>query len=67
MRSLIRCWTTLVRSAGVSLWWCNVDILAVPSTVTDAIEAGNIAHALTVSFRTGKPVLFDEQNQPILA
>ncbi|GFZ43076.1 hypothetical protein JCM24511_00794 [Saitozyma sp. JCM 24511] len=44
-----------------------LDDTAVPSTVTDAIEAGNIAHALTVSFRTGKPVLFDEENQPILA
>lgn len=66
MRLRIRSWTTQV-SSDTALWWRIVYISAVPSTVTDAIEAGNIAHALTVSFRTGKPVLFDEENQPILA
>jgi hypothetical protein len=41
--------------------------LAVPTTVDDAMQAAQIAVALTWSFREGKVVEFDEQSgEPIL-
>jgi hypothetical protein len=50
-------------SASTSFRLC----LAVPTTVDDAMQAAQIAVALTWSFREGKVVEFDEQSgEPIL-
>jgi hypothetical protein len=39
---------------------------AVPTSVADAFQAALIAKALTQSFRTGKPVDFGDDGEPIL-
>jgi myo-inositol 2-dehydrogenase/D-chiro-inositol 1-dehydrogenase len=40
---------------------------AVPTPPRDALEAAQIAVALTHSFRSGKPVFFDDNGQPMLS
>ncbi|WRT66044.1 uncharacterized protein IL334_002996 [Kwoniella shivajii] len=46
---------------------CVLDDTTIPSTVQDAIEAGSIAQALTYSFRSGKPVHFNDRNKAVIA
>lgn len=41
-------------------------LAAVPSTAADALKAAQIAQALTASFRSGQPVSFDANGEPIL-
>ncbi|OCF40567.1 myo-inositol 2-dehydrogenase [Kwoniella heveanensis CBS 569] len=43
-----------------------LDNKPLPVTAVDALEASKIAAALTHSFRTGQPVHFDDQNEPIM-
>ncbi|WWC65496.1 uncharacterized protein I303_108114 [Kwoniella dejecticola CBS 10117] len=43
-----------------------LDGKAVPVSVEDAFQASQIAVALTHSFRTQRPVFFDDEGQPIL-
>lgn len=43
-----------------------LDDKPVPTTAVDALQAAQIAVALTHSFRQGKPVLFGEDGEPIL-
>jgi hypothetical protein len=45
----------------------DVPLLAVPTPPQDALEAAQIAMALTHSFRTGMPVFFGDDGQPIFA
>jgi len=45
---------------------CVLDNKPVPTTPEDALQAAQIAIALTHSFRTGKPVLFGDDGEPIL-
>lgn len=44
---------------------CCLDDKPVPVSIDDAVKAAKIADALTISFRTGQPVFFDEQGQII--
>ncbi|RSH87063.1 hypothetical protein EHS25_003552 [Saitozyma podzolica] len=46
---------------------CILDDIAVPTPPQDALEAAQIAMALTHSFRTGMPVFFGDDGQPIFA
>ncbi|OWT39483.1 myo-inositol 2-dehydrogenase [Cryptococcus neoformans Bt1] len=43
-----------------------LDDLPIPVTVEDAFQASQIAVALTHSYRTGQPVLFDDHGEPLL-
>ncbi|RSH80751.1 hypothetical protein EHS25_007087 [Saitozyma podzolica] len=45
---------------------CCLDDKPVPTSVADAFQAALIAKALTQSFRTGKPVDFGDDGEPIL-
>ncbi|KAE8540569.1 hypothetical protein D1P53_003520 [Cryptococcus gattii VGV] len=45
---------------------CILDDTPVPTPPQDALEAAQIATALTHSFRTGNPVYFDDNGEPIL-
>ncbi|KAL1405940.1 hypothetical protein Q8F55_007622 [Vanrija albida] len=46
---------------------CVLDDTPVPTTARDALLAGLIAKALTHSLKTGLPVLFDDDGEPVLA